>query len=76
MTLRLRETFIGLSTSRLSIFTPLTLYKALPEWLNDGHQQDAAEFTQYVTGLLYETWAMSVFKMLIATYAVPAPIYP
>ncbi|CAO3570207.1 unnamed protein product [Mortierella alpina] len=46
MTLRLRETFIGLSTSRLSIFTPLTLYKALPEWLNDGHQQDAAEFTQ------------------------------
>ncbi|KAF9947795.1 Ubiquitin carboxyl-terminal hydrolase 35 [Mortierella alpina] len=46
MTLRLRETFIGLSTSRLSIFTPLMLYKALPEWLNDGHQQDAAEFTQ------------------------------
>ncbi|KAF9985639.1 Ubiquitin carboxyl-terminal hydrolase 35 [Mortierella antarctica] len=46
MTLRLRDTFIGLSTSRLSIFTPLMLYKALPEWLNDGHQQDAAEFTQ------------------------------
>ncbi|KAF9561540.1 Ubiquitin carboxyl-terminal hydrolase 35 [Mortierella alpina] len=45
MTLSLRETFIGLSTSRLSIFTPLMLYKALPEWLNDGHQQDAAEFT-------------------------------
>ncbi|KAF9277414.1 Ubiquitin carboxyl-terminal hydrolase 35 [Mortierella alpina] len=45
MTSRLRETFTGLSTSRLSIFTPLMLYKALPEWLNDGHQQDAAEFT-------------------------------
>ncbi|KAF9962855.1 Ubiquitin carboxyl-terminal hydrolase 35 [Mortierella alpina] len=55
MTLRLRETFIGLSTSRLSIFTPLMLYKALPEWLNDGHQQDAAEFTQYDSNLLEET---------------------
>ncbi|KAF9929756.1 Ubiquitin carboxyl-terminal hydrolase 35, partial [Modicella reniformis] len=46
MTTRLRETFAGLSTSRLSIVTPSALYKALPEWLNDGHQQDAAEFAK------------------------------
>ncbi|KAG0335337.1 Ubiquitin carboxyl-terminal hydrolase 38 [Podila horticola] len=45
MTTRLRDTFVGLSTSRLSVFTPSPLYKALPAWLNDGHQQDAAEFT-------------------------------
>ncbi|KAG0099583.1 Ubiquitin carboxyl-terminal hydrolase 35 [Podila epicladia] len=45
MTTRLRDTFLGLSTSRLSVFTPSPLYKALPDWLNDGHQQDAAEFT-------------------------------
>ncbi|GJJ78628.1 ubiquitin carboxyl-terminal hydrolase 35/38 [Entomortierella parvispora] len=44
MTTKLRETFVSLSTSRLTIFTPSALYKALPEWLNDGHQQDAAEF--------------------------------
>ncbi|KAG0273405.1 Ubiquitin carboxyl-terminal hydrolase 35 [Linnemannia exigua] len=46
LTTRLREAFTGMSTSRLSIYTPLTLYKALPDWLNDGHQQDAAEFTK------------------------------
>ena len=46
MTTRLRETFVSLSTSRLTIFTPSALYKALPDWLNDGHQQDAAEFIQ------------------------------
>ncbi|KAG0289805.1 Ubiquitin carboxyl-terminal hydrolase 35, partial [Dissophora globulifera] len=46
MTTRLRETFTSLSTPRLSIFTPSALYKALPDWLNDGHQQDAAEFTK------------------------------
>jgi len=46
MTTRLRDTFVGLSTSRLSVFTPSPLYKALPDWLNDGHQQDAAEFTK------------------------------
>ncbi|KAG0087208.1 Ubiquitin carboxyl-terminal hydrolase 35 [Podila epicladia] len=46
MTTRLRDTFLGLSTSRLSVFTPSPLYKALPDWLNDGHQQDAAEFTK------------------------------
>ncbi|KAF9995608.1 Ubiquitin carboxyl-terminal hydrolase 35 [Entomortierella chlamydospora] len=46
MTTRLRETFSGLATPRLSIIKPSTLYKALPDWLNDGHQQDAAEFTK------------------------------
>ncbi|KAF9425635.1 Ubiquitin carboxyl-terminal hydrolase 35 [Podila epigama] len=46
MTTKLRETFVGLSTSRLSVFTPSMLYKALPDWLNDGHQQDATEFTK------------------------------
>ncbi|KAG0357571.1 hypothetical protein BGZ54_000282 [Gamsiella multidivaricata] len=46
LTTRLRETFTGLSTPRLSIFTPSALYKSLPDWLNDGHQQDAAEFTK------------------------------
>ncbi|KAF8927051.1 Ubiquitin carboxyl-terminal hydrolase 35 [Dissophora ornata] len=46
MTVRLRETFLGLSTPRLSIITPSALYKALPDWLNNGHQQDAAEFTK------------------------------
>ncbi|KAI1314684.1 Ubiquitin carboxyl-terminal hydrolase 35 [Mortierella claussenii] len=46
MTTKLRETFIGLSTPRLSVVTPSALYKALPDWLNDGHQQDAAEFTK------------------------------
>ncbi|KAF9300826.1 Ubiquitin carboxyl-terminal hydrolase 35 [Mortierella antarctica] len=45
MTTKLRDTFVGLSTSRLSVFTPSPLYKTLPDWLNDGHQQDAAEFT-------------------------------
>ncbi|ORZ01844.1 hypothetical protein BCR41DRAFT_210544 [Lobosporangium transversale] len=44
MTTRLRETFNNLSTPRLSVVTPSALYKALPNWLNDGHQQDAAEF--------------------------------
>ncbi|KAG0205463.1 Ubiquitin carboxyl-terminal hydrolase 35 [Mortierella sp. NVP41] len=52
ITTRLRETFTGMSTSRLSIFTPLTLYKALPDWLNDGHQQDAAEFTKILFSLM------------------------
>ncbi|KAF9329638.1 Ubiquitin carboxyl-terminal hydrolase 35 [Podila minutissima] len=46
MTTKLRDTFVGLSTSRLSVFTPSPLYKTLPDWLNDGHQQDAAEFTK------------------------------
>ncbi|KAG0236109.1 hypothetical protein BGX31_004070 [Mortierella sp. GBA43] len=46
ITTRLRETFSALSTSRLAIATPTSLYKALPDWLNDGHQQDAAEFTK------------------------------
>ncbi|KAF8978560.1 Ubiquitin carboxyl-terminal hydrolase 35 [Entomortierella lignicola] len=46
ITTKLRETFDGLVTPRLSIFKPSTLYRALPEWLNDGHQQDAAEFTK------------------------------
>ncbi|KAF9350406.1 Ubiquitin carboxyl-terminal hydrolase 35 [Mortierella sp. AD094] len=45
-TLRLRETFNGLATPRLSIVKPSAFYKALPDWLNDGHQQDAAEFTK------------------------------
>ncbi|KAG0285295.1 Ubiquitin carboxyl-terminal hydrolase 35 [Linnemannia gamsii] len=52
LTTRLREAFIGMSTSRLSIYTPLTLYKALPDWLNDGHQQDAAEFTKILFSLM------------------------
>ncbi|KAK3806869.1 MAG: hypothetical protein J3R72DRAFT_104123 [Linnemannia gamsii] len=52
LTARLRETFTGMSTSRLSIYTPLTLYKALPDWLNDGHQQDAAEFTKILFSLM------------------------
>ncbi|KAG0303106.1 Ubiquitin carboxyl-terminal hydrolase 35 [Linnemannia gamsii] len=52
LTTRLRETFTGMSTSRLSIYTPLTLYKALPDWLNDGHQQDAAEFTKILFSLM------------------------
>ncbi|KAF9438718.1 hypothetical protein BGZ76_005450 [Entomortierella beljakovae] len=46
MTNRLRETFSGLATPRLSIVKPSGLYRALPDWLNDGHQQDAAEFTK------------------------------
>ncbi|KAF9121606.1 Ubiquitin carboxyl-terminal hydrolase 35 [Mortierella sp. 14UC] len=52
LTTRLREAFTGMSTSRLSIYTPLTLYKALPDWLNDGHQQDAAEFTKILFSLM------------------------
>ncbi|KAF9353512.1 Ubiquitin carboxyl-terminal hydrolase 35 [Mortierella sp. NVP85] len=44
ITTQLRETFNGLSTPRLAIFTPSPLYRALPDWLNDGRQQDAAEF--------------------------------
>ncbi|KAK3809127.1 MAG: hypothetical protein J3Q66DRAFT_66589 [Benniella sp.] len=43
ITTRLRETFNALSTPRLVIFTPSPLYRALPDWLNDGRQQDAAE---------------------------------
>ncbi|KAF9921594.1 Ubiquitin carboxyl-terminal hydrolase 35 [Linnemannia zychae] len=54
LTNRLRETFTGMSTSRLSIYTPLALYKALPDWLNDGHQQDAAEFTKILFSLMEE----------------------
>ncbi|KAG9062939.1 Ubiquitin carboxyl-terminal hydrolase 35 [Linnemannia hyalina] len=52
LTTRLREAFTGMSTSRLSIYTPLTLFKALPNWLNDGHQQDAAEFTKILFSLM------------------------
>ncbi|KAF9542414.1 Ubiquitin carboxyl-terminal hydrolase 35 [Mortierella hygrophila] len=52
LTTRLREAFTGMSNSRLSIYTPLTLYKALPNWLNDGHQQDAAEFTKILFSLM------------------------
>ncbi|KAF9586532.1 Ubiquitin carboxyl-terminal hydrolase 35 [Lunasporangiospora selenospora] len=53
-TTRMRETFVGLSSPRLSIFNPNILYRALPEWLNDGHQQDAAEFTKVLFSLLEE----------------------
>ncbi|KAF9183941.1 Ubiquitin carboxyl-terminal hydrolase 35 [Haplosporangium sp. Z 11] len=59
MTTRLRETFTGLSTSRLSIFTPAPLYKALPDWLNDGHQQDAAEFTKILFSQLEDEGPVS-----------------
>ncbi|KAG0250548.1 Ubiquitin carboxyl-terminal hydrolase 35 [Mortierella polycephala] len=59
MTTRLRETFTGLSTSRLSFFTPAPLYKALPDWLNDGHQQDAAEFTKILFSRLEDEGPVS-----------------
>ncbi|KAG0023562.1 Ubiquitin carboxyl-terminal hydrolase 35 [Podila clonocystis] len=59
MTTRLRETFVGLSTSRLSVFTPSPLYKTLPEWLNDGHQQDAAEFTKILLSRLEDESPLS-----------------